>query len=74
VWLLQVDGHPVKGWDEKALLAHVMGEEGEQLRTLRKIFCGFVVGACNCWADTNCARRDVLQHGVRERGSRASDG
>jgi hypothetical protein len=41
---------------------------------LRKIFCGFVVGACNCWADTNCARRDVLQHGVRERGSRASDG
>jgi hypothetical protein len=27
--LLQVDGHPVKGWDEKALLAHVMGEEGK---------------------------------------------
>jgi hypothetical protein len=26
----QVDGHPVKGWDEKALLAHVMGEEGKR--------------------------------------------
>ncbi len=63
MWLLQVDGHPVKGWDEKALLAHVMGEEGEQ-RTLRKIFCSFVVGACKCRADALFARRDVLQHGV----------
>jgi hypothetical protein len=45
VWLLQVDGHPVKGWDEKALLAHVMGEEGEQLWTPSEALCGILVVA-----------------------------
>ncbi len=37
--LLQVDGHPVKGWDEKALLAHVMGEEGTQRKLQPKLDC-----------------------------------
>ena len=37
--LLQVDGHPVKGWDEKALLAHVMGEEGAQRKLQPKLDC-----------------------------------
>ncbi len=50
--LLQVDGHPVKGWDEKALLAHVMGEEGEQQQFERKPFvaetCSERRGGRNC--------------------------
>jgi C-terminal processing protease CtpA/Prc len=55
--VLQVDGHPVKGWDEKALLAHVMGEEGKQSRLKRSSFNTSTIL-------TQCLFRHVLQHRI----------
>jgi len=62
--LLQVDGHPVKGWDEKALLAHVMGEEGEQQQFEREYFVAEPAPSAAAveTALMRCAHRHVLQH------------
>jgi hypothetical protein len=60
---LQVDGHPVKGWDEKALLAHVMGEEGKQLQLRPKLYCT-MCSRSSYSTLKQPAHRHVLQHRV----------
>jgi hypothetical protein len=58
---LQVDGHPVRGWDEKALLAHVMGEEGERGQcSISSNSRGYSVAMVLIWS----ACRYILQHRV----------
>ena len=54
----------MKGWDEKALLAHVMGEEGKQRLFERKLLSTVSVEAAVARALMQPTHRHVLQHRV----------